>query len=80
MDASTFAGEYVFGSFKSEIILSRIVLKYKQTDDLKKFTKNVKITCCKFMYMLNTCRLTGKIIIFKTVLCCIVNHCKHTCS
>ena len=26
MDASTFAGEYVFGSFNSEIILSRIVL------------------------------------------------------
>jgi len=27
MEASTFAGENVFGSFKSEIILSRIVLQ-----------------------------------------------------
>ena len=30
MDASTLAGEYVFGSFNSEIILSRIVLKQEQ--------------------------------------------------
>jgi len=74
MDASTFAGEYVFGSFKSEIILSRIVLKHKQSNDIEEFTNNVKIMCCKFIYMLNKCRITGKIIIFRNFLCCIVNH------
>ena len=31
MDASTFAGEYVFGSFSSDMILSRIVLNYEHS-------------------------------------------------
>lgn len=35
-DASTFAGEKVFGSFSSDITLKRIVLREKKRKDIKK--------------------------------------------
>jgi len=54
-DASTFAGEYVFGSFNSEIILSRIVLKHEFTSDNQWHYRECKNIHPKFLsYMINT--------------------------